>query len=365
MLEIIPELLQAASGGRQIVLALDSDKSGRQAARDLASSLVSRGFVPTRINLVTWPAKDANEYLVKGGDKASLLKLIQSSPVWLEAIIEAAAATGKHGRMDEKAVADLLSALSKLASFDLAHWRNLTCQKLNLRKTDFDSLLRATRRGSGAPASSGRHYQVHNGCITHRSHDSHGNLILENLCNFNAWIEQDVLRDNGQEVDRVLRISGRLNRQPLPQANVRASEFGRMDWIIREWGSAAIIEPGTKRRDHLRAAIQYLSRGVIYRRIYTHTGWLATGESRVYLSSGGAVGASSFGDGLAHEPDSMDERLTNQGTGHERVGEARRVDGHNGGQDGCSRIDRQNAGRGNGREFTPANGQDGCPGRIP
>jgi hypothetical protein len=98
-------------------------------------------------------------------------------------------------------------------------------------------------------------------------------------------------------VERQLRVAGELNHKHFPMARVRASEFARMDWIIREWGSAAIIEPGNQCREHLRAAIQHLSCEVEQRRIFTHTGWLVEGEERLYLSAGGALRANSLVDG--------------------------------------------------------------------
>ena len=292
-MDILPELRRAAKNGRQIALALDSDPAGQQARRELACRLVSGGVPATRISLVTWPAKDANEYLKQGGQAQAVLDLIRAAPVWLEAMVTAASPNGDRGRLEEQAMGELLAALASLNKFELPYWRERICERLKLRKSDFDGWMRLAQAGSRKVETCASQYQVQDGWISQRTHDSAGKLVLKPLCNFNAWIEQDVLRDNGQEVERVLRIRGELNQQRLPLADVRASEFSRMDWIIREWGSAAIIEPGNQRREHLRAAIQHLSQGVVQRRIYTHTGWHVDGERRVYLTAGGAVGVAS------------------------------------------------------------------------
>jgi hypothetical protein len=261
--EIVTELKRVVTSGRRIVLALDNDNSGKQAAGNVAAALVAGGIAPNRISLYTWPCKDASDYLQMGGEREALLVAFKSAPRWLETIIAEAAYTGENAGVNEKAMAELFSTLANLPPFELPYWRELTCEMLRLRKSDFDRWLRAARRAAATFETSNDHYQVQNGRIVRRLHDSSGNLVLQPLCNFNAWIAQDVLRDNGQEVERQLRLAGELNHKPLPMANVRAGEFARMDWIIREWGSAAIIEPGNHCREHLRAAIQHLSHAVV------------------------------------------------------------------------------------------------------
>ncbi|MBE0411682.1 MAG: toprim domain-containing protein, partial [Anaerolineales bacterium] len=353
-MDVIPELLRVAAAGGEIVLALDSDQAGKQAARQLAASLVSGGIAPTRIRLFDWPAKDANEYLLKGGEACVVMQRMKDSSLWLEMMIAAAAPGEWSERNDEDAVQALFRALARLSTFELSRYRELTCQRLKLRKSVFDNLLQSVRLESKVSGNGDCRYLVHAGHLVQRTHDAAGNQILNPLCNFTAWIEQDVLHDNGQDVERVLHIGGRLNNVRLPQARVKASEFARLDWVLRAWGSAAIIEPGSQRREHLRAAIQHLSRGVQQKCVYTHTGWLNSAQGRVYLSSGGAVTASSCvtnncagaagmedraggragWDGVVGEPLRIADSLQDQGVGGNVVGETEGISGQDSGMDG-------------------------------
>jgi hypothetical protein len=293
-MDIIPELLRGASNGRQIVLALDSDQAGQQAARQLAEVLVSRGLQPDRLRLFTWPAKDANETLLAGWQEKAVLQAIKSSPAWPQVLIVTAADAEGEELVQGAGLQTLFATLARLNDFELQHYRQLACERLKIRKGVFDRLLQTARRASTADQSPTCRYLVHEGCLSQRFYDAAGKPFLKPLCNFNAWIEQDVLHDNGQDILRMLRVAGLLNHKPLPQVMIRANQFAHLDWVLQEWGSAAIIEPGNHSREHLRAAIQYLSQGVLQRRIYTHTGWMVRDGGRVFLSAGGAIAATSF-----------------------------------------------------------------------
>lgn len=111
------------------------------------------------------------------------------------------------------------------------------------------------------------------------------------LCNFNARITKEVIRDDGAEVDTTFAIEGsQADGRPLPQAEVSAKDYNSMSWVTAAWGARAVIYAGNGTKDHLRAAIQLLSGEPERHYIYAHIGWRKIGGKWVYLHSGGAIG---------------------------------------------------------------------------
>ena len=72
------------------------------------------------------------------------------------------------------------------------------------------------------------------------------------------------MRDDGAEQSRRFEIAATLGERRLA-AGIGADEFAGMGWVTRELGSAAVIYAGQTKRDHVRAAIQLLSRSVAAR----------------------------------------------------------------------------------------------------
>jgi hypothetical protein len=116
------------------------------------------------------------------------------------------------------------------------------------------------------------------------------------LCNFSARIVQDVVHDDGAEQMRRLVLEGKLAGGPaLPRAEVPATEFAGMNWVVPAWGTRAVVNAGMGTKDHLRAALQLLSGDVPRRTVFAHLGWRIIDGAWHYLHSGGAIGP----DGLA------------------------------------------------------------------
>ncbi len=116
-------------------------------------------------------------------------------------------------------------------------------------------------------------------------------LIQRALCNFDARILEEIAKDDGQDVTRVLKIKGqRAMREGLPEIEVDASDFSGMKWVMQKWGLKAIIYAGQSNADKLREAIQWHSQEAILRTEYTHTGWREIEGKRVYLTTAGALG---------------------------------------------------------------------------
>lgn len=290
-----------------IYLGLDADKAGLAAREEAASALMEAGITADKIGMVTWPGTDANEWLVGGGNGEDLMTLLSSSPSWLDELVRKAA----KGPKDEKKLMAVFKALLPIPQERVIFLRNQMCADLQLKKTNFDELMRIARKQQNEEGDNesdsgegGRPFQVVNDCIYQRSVNAQGCEVLDKLSNFSARIEQEVGRDNGQEVELVFRIGGEMEGKAMPVVSVSAEDFDRMSWVIESWGAGAIIEPGFKRRDQLRTAIQYLSKNFEKRKVFTHTGWQKLGnEKRAYLSGSGAVGQGSGQDEVEVELD--------------------------------------------------------------
>ncbi len=132
-------------------------------------------------------------------------------------------------------------------------------------------------------------YVVHEGRICERRFDRNGER-MEPLCNFDARIVEQHLRDDGTERDEhLLLIGGTLvTGEPLPTATVEAKDFPAMGWIIPAWGARAVVGAGIGTRDRLREAMQLLSTPTT-RRVYAHVGWTKVDSAHAYLHAGGAI----------------------------------------------------------------------------
>jgi len=116
--------------------------------------------------------------------------------------------------------------------------------------------------------------------------------IKRALCNFDARILEEIAKDDGQTITRVLKIKGQLQAGArLPEIEVDAEEFSGMKWVTKLWGVKPIIHAGNASNDKIREAIQWHSaEDIISRTEYTHTGWREIDGKRVYLTTAGALG---------------------------------------------------------------------------
>jgi hypothetical protein len=134
-------------------------------------------------------------------------------------------------------------------------------------------------------------YQIADGCLCRSVLTFNGSTTSVPLCNFNAWITEEVIHDDGVEQSRRLVLEGSLvSNEPLPPVEVSPEEFARGDWPLIRWGPHAVVYAGQGNKDHLRTAIQLLSERPLQRIVHTFTGWCRIGEQWVYLHAGGAVG---------------------------------------------------------------------------
>jgi len=149
-------------------------------------------------------------------------------------------------------------------------------------------------------------YSQSDGRIFHERQTKEG-IVKVPLSNFTARIVEAVTRDDGAEQSTAFVVEGTLaNGTPLPRTTVSTAEFPRLDWVTAAWTGRAVVLAGQGTRDHLRCAIELLSRDRAERTVYGHTGWRQVDGHWRYLHAGGAIGgadpvvAVELPDALAH-----------------------------------------------------------------
>ena len=92
------------------------------------------------------------------------------------------------------------------------------------------------------------------------------------LANFVALIVGDRLEDDAVEQRHVFELEATFRGQ-THHFVIPADRFAGLSWVLDHLGAEAVIYPGTLYRDHLRVAIQMLSKRIPTRHVYTHLGW--------------------------------------------------------------------------------------------
>ena len=155
---------------------------------------------------------------------------------------------------------------------------------------------------TNAPELVGTPYRIVDGGFVRLRNTREGE-IPQRLTNFIAWVEEEIIRDDGAEAKRVYRLTGEARGKPLPKVDVSATQFGAMNWIADGWGLAAGITAGPGARDCTREAIELYSSGAATRYLFAHTGWCELpGGQRAYLHADGAIGAEGVGVEVELEP---------------------------------------------------------------
>ena len=306
---LLGELLEKAASA-PIVIALDADEAGQTASWQVAAALEEAGVPAHRLLMLAWPKPDANQWLVAGAGAEDARQLVASSPTRLDELLRVAG----EAPGDVPAMQAVFRALVPLDEYELVRFEDKVCQRMKLRRSQFEQLLRSARiqlsqeAGGGAPGSEAENpsslvsqdgasqlsqagaYLVTPAGTYLRRYNQQGCQVLEKLSNFSARIEQEIRRDDGLEVEREFRIAGQMDGVSLSLARVKAGEFDQMDWVMREWGHLAIVEAGIGKRDQLRSAIQHMSRDFERRTIFMHCGWRDLEGGRAYLSASGGLG---------------------------------------------------------------------------
>ena len=170
---------------------------------------------------------------------------------------------------------------------------------------------------TNAPELVGTRYRIVDGGFVYVKNTREGELP-QRITKFTAWVEEELIRDDGAEAKRVYRLAGEARGKPLPKVDVPAAQFGAMNWTSDRWGLAAGITAGPGARDCTREAIELYSSGAATRYLYAHTGWRALpGGQRAYLHAAGALGADGVGVEVELEPGLERYALPPSGTSEE------------------------------------------------
>ena len=116
-------------------------------------------------------------------------------------------------------------------------------------------------------------YKVVDGCLCQET-TKRNKPTTEKLCNFTAYIVNEVLFDDGVGTSRTMRIGGvHASGRKLPEIEVTANEFKKMDWVLERWGADCIIEPVPRAAERICAAIQSTATFENTKDVYYKTGW--------------------------------------------------------------------------------------------
>lgn len=162
-------------------------------------------------------------------------------------------------------------------------------KKAGIPKGDLIPVLNRFLATAKTPLGEYEPYEVLSGRICVNKLTTVG-VRIERLSNFNARIIQQIIKDDGSESIISFKLEGTLETGvALPTITLSAQELESMGWIISKWGAHAWYSgaPGTK--EHLRAAITFLSKDYPTVHIFTHTGWRKVSEEWVFLSEAGGI----------------------------------------------------------------------------
>lgn len=220
----------------------------------------------------------------------------------LERLVEVLATGGAAALFSDR---PLLQGLASQASADPAAYaaRRATLRAAGISLRDLDRALRPFRHEHARenPPTQGDaepQYVVLSGQICRVQQTNEGNLYPP-VCNFNARITEVITHDDGTEQTPFFTLAGSLpDGRELPPACVPTAEFAGLGWLTPAWHGEAVVYAGQGTRDHLRAALELLSRERTRRTVYTHTGWRQISGGWHYMHAGGAIGAAGPADAV-------------------------------------------------------------------
>lgn len=311
-----------------VFISFDADANDKPAvARALADcyqSLIADGF---KVCVERWDAAHGKgvDDILASGHKADVLRDDAARAYVAETLATATAgepipppsalnrlaevlADGVEAFFSDKG---LLSALAYLAESDPAEWHCVRAKingaGIGLRAlADALAPLRRKIRADKPPPDSAKEYLDLLNRIVHIRQTKDGPIETP-LTNFVARIVSVTVHDDGAERSTRLGIEGtHADGSTLPRVEIPADKFHWLEWIIPAWGTRAIINAGASTKDHVRCAIQKLSKDVAARTVFAHTGWRTINGQSVYLHAAGGIGADGVVEGVETQlPDAL------------------------------------------------------------
>lgn len=146
------DLLKLLARHERIYLALNQDPAGITATRNIADAL------GPLTRLVTWPVKDANQWLQEGGTSETCAALLATATTWVEFLTQETSAAEDADR--ERALRRLFILIARMSEFALATYRDRLADTLGMGLRQFNAMLKVTREdpelaGAAATADDG------------------------------------------------------------------------------------------------------------------------------------------------------------------------------------------------------------------
>lgn len=313
--ELISDFNQIALDGRTIYIIPDNDwlqpnrhgwqKNLKQAVHELAYKLIDKGAKVSWIELPLSENKvGLDDYLCNHSIED--FRKLPIHPLRKLTIQEEIDNTSKEVTFD-----DVKPILKRIASHSYESERALLINKLSkktgISKADLQKDLKAfiekENPHDATPdeqmEDNDKYFVDEEGYLCRRRHIKEGVLPMR-LCNFEAWITEEIIEDNGVDTSHTYAIEGKVGSYPLPRIEVPASQFPSLNWL-HKWGNRTIVEPGQAIKDYIRHAIQIRSLNTKTTTCYTHTGWRHIGDKWAYLTASGAIGIKNVSVKLSKE----------------------------------------------------------------
>lgn len=321
----IPDWQRLDLTGRTVTIVFDADTASKPAVRyqryALSQWLLKQKARPLIVDIpLEAEAKGIDEYIAKHGPGMALALFETATPADVSAeiiaIVKAAPTTNDK---DGEVYSLLANIMAPLSAIDYAQHRAAVRKhiggRINLQ--DLDAIVRAKQKAfdqfrrqadPGQLVYKGQKYEATpNGLVLWQQNRYEPNTFSPvHLCNFSARIVADVMRDNGEEKTRALKLAAAVGEQSK-ELIITADEFALMNWPIKHLGALANLYPNYK--DHVRCAIQSISTNLEVHTSYTHIGWSQDEGRPMYLHGGGAIAASGFVPNLHIELDKRTARF--------------------------------------------------------
>ena len=155
-----------------------------------------------------------------------------------------------------------------------------------------DLSLAGGSQGGGVISEAARYRATSEGLFMERNEGEKQSSVQ--LTNFQVRIVAEITVTDGVDEHREFEIEAIFSETRT--ITVPAEQFEQMSWVIPSLGAEAIIFAGYRIKDHVRAAIQTLSKDILKITAYGHLGWTKKDGHWIYLHAGGAIGADAGAD---------------------------------------------------------------------
>lgn len=118
--------------------------------------------------------------------------------------------------------------------------------------------------------------------------------------NFAARVVEELITDDGADEIISFVIEGRqTNGRALPTLTLSASQYQQMLWLMRSWGTKALIDANQAAPRRLALAIILLSGDIPLKTTYGHMGFRRIDGKRYYLSTAGALSEEGINEAIS------------------------------------------------------------------